>query len=237
MESMTFVAFMSVNWKNVDMCNICGLYHYRPQRSCGQGNIFTPVCHSVHRGVSSRENPPARENPPTRENPPGPGRHPPDQADPPWDQADTNPPSPSPPPPDQADPPRKQTPAYGQWAAGTHPTGMHSCLQYLLITPEMYVILGFKYVGKYCRWSSKNVKKYNKNLFFVSGTRWWMMPTSWDVHLSISYIISFIWTWKWSPACASKQRFYFTVYTYLLCNLHYFSSKSISHNWQWNCSN
>ena len=24
---------------------------YRPQRSCGQGNIFTPVCHSVHRGV------------------------------------------------------------------------------------------------------------------------------------------------------------------------------------------
>ena len=25
-------------------------------------------------------------------------------------------------------PPRKQTPAYGQWAAGTHPNGMHSCL-------------------------------------------------------------------------------------------------------------
>ena len=24
--------------------------NYRPQRSCGQGNIFTPVCHSVHRG-------------------------------------------------------------------------------------------------------------------------------------------------------------------------------------------
>ena len=23
---------------------------YRPQWSCGQGNIFTPVCHSVHRG-------------------------------------------------------------------------------------------------------------------------------------------------------------------------------------------
>ena len=28
-------------------------YNYRPQRSCGQGNIFTPVCHSVHRGVSA----------------------------------------------------------------------------------------------------------------------------------------------------------------------------------------
>ena len=27
---------------------------YRPQRSCGQGNIFTPVCHSVHRGVVSQ---------------------------------------------------------------------------------------------------------------------------------------------------------------------------------------
>ena len=26
------------------------LNYYRPQRSCGQGNIFTPVCHSVHRG-------------------------------------------------------------------------------------------------------------------------------------------------------------------------------------------
>ena len=23
---------------------------YRSQQSCGQGNIFTPVCHSVHRG-------------------------------------------------------------------------------------------------------------------------------------------------------------------------------------------
>ena len=25
--------------------------NYRPQRSCGQGNVFTRVCHSVHRGV------------------------------------------------------------------------------------------------------------------------------------------------------------------------------------------
>ena len=25
-------------------------HFYQPQRSCGQGNIFTPVCHSVHRG-------------------------------------------------------------------------------------------------------------------------------------------------------------------------------------------
>ena len=26
------------------------LNFYRPQRSCSQGNIFAPVCHSVHRG-------------------------------------------------------------------------------------------------------------------------------------------------------------------------------------------
>ena len=26
------------------------IYSYRPKRSFGQGNIFTPVCHSVHRG-------------------------------------------------------------------------------------------------------------------------------------------------------------------------------------------
>ena len=25
-------------------------YYYRPQRSCGQGNVFTAVCDSVHRG-------------------------------------------------------------------------------------------------------------------------------------------------------------------------------------------
>ena len=26
------------------------LFHYRPQTKLGQGNIFTPVCHSFHRG-------------------------------------------------------------------------------------------------------------------------------------------------------------------------------------------
>ena len=47
---------------------------YRPQRSCGQGNIFTPVCHSVHRGGSAsvhagiptparKQTPPAKETP------------------------------------------------------------------------------------------------------------------------------------------------------------------------------
>ena len=81
--------------------------YYQPQRSCGQGNIFTPVCHSVHGGVSSRESPPCQGDPP------GPDPTPPDQ-----------------------NPPGKQTAAYGQRVASTHPTGMHSCsnkLQYNIV--------------------------------------------------------------------------------------------------------
>ena len=35
-------------------------------------------------------------------------------------------------PPRSRHPPPKQTPAYGQRAAGTHPTGMHSCLLLVL---------------------------------------------------------------------------------------------------------
>ena len=74
---------------------------YQPQWSCGQGNIFTPVCHSVHRGSASvhagipppqirhhhppqirHHHPPqTRQTPPptpqTRQTPPQPGRHPP----------------------------------------------------------------------------------------------------------------------------------------------------------------
>ena len=148
---------------------------YRPQRSCGQGNIFTPVCHSVHGGGS----PLGRMPPQTRQTPLGADTTPPDQADPPPgadtthpDQADppsgpgrpplgtdTTPPeqTPSPqeqtpppprtrqiPPPEQTpppprprqtpSPPGKQTSAYGQRAAGTHPTGMHSCSTSLLFS-------------------------------------------------------------------------------------------------------
>ena len=63
----------------------------------GQGNAFTGVCDSVHGGGSAS----VHAGIPPRTRPP-----PPDQADP---------------------PPGKQTAAYGQRAAGTHPTGMHSC--------------------------------------------------------------------------------------------------------------
>ena len=39
--------------------------YYRPQRSCGQGNIFTPVCHSVHGGggMSEADTPPGSDPP------------------------------------------------------------------------------------------------------------------------------------------------------------------------------
>ena len=85
-------------------------------------------------GVSSRETSPCQGEPPppaTRENspPPPPGRTPPARENPPplpgrTPPARENPPCQGEPPP----PPRKQTAAYGQRAAGTHPTGMHSCL-------------------------------------------------------------------------------------------------------------
>ena len=119
---------------------------YRPQRSwakvifsqasvCPQGG---GVSASVHAGIyppRNRQTPPGPGRPPqpgtppradTPHHPPTPrtGRPPPDQAPPPGpgttplDQA---------PPQEQTSSPRKQTSAYGQRAAGTHPTGMHSC--------------------------------------------------------------------------------------------------------------
>ena len=67
-------------------------YFYRPQRSCGQGNIFTPVCHSVHRGgvclsacwdnTPQSRQPPWSRLPPRPDTPPG-ADTPPDLTDPP----------------------------------------------------------------------------------------------------------------------------------------------------------
>ena len=100
---------------------------YRPKRSFGQGNIFTPVCHSVHRGGSGKETPNGwmeEPPPPPLDGEPPPGwrtplgwRNPPPQLD-----GGT--------PPDGEPPPGKRTPAYGLRSAGTHPTGMHSCYQF-----------------------------------------------------------------------------------------------------------
>ena len=78
------------------------------------------------------------------------GEPPPDQADPPLDQADppgarqtTTPPGArhTPPGPGRP-PPGKQTPAYGLRAAGTHPTGMHSCSLSIVI---VYQMIHFQY--------------------------------------------------------------------------------------------
>ena len=73
---------------------------------CPQGGR---VSASVHTGMPY---PPGWRNTPQMENPPRPGR-PPLDGEPPLGPG--------------RPPPRKQTPAYGLRAAGTHPTGMHSC--------------------------------------------------------------------------------------------------------------
>ena len=42
---------MVLAWVTLTLCILTQLhYYYRPQRSCGQGYVFTRVCDSVHRG-------------------------------------------------------------------------------------------------------------------------------------------------------------------------------------------
>ena len=65
--------------------------NYRPQWSCGQGNIFAPVCHSIHGGGGIPEG--------TEADPPG--SRPP-WSRPPWEQ--------TPPPPQDQTPPRADYP-------------------------------------------------------------------------------------------------------------------------------
>ena len=48
-----------------DACNF-----YLPQRSLGQGNVFTHVCHSVHRGEGGSAQPPPDADPPGLGRPP-----------------------------------------------------------------------------------------------------------------------------------------------------------------------
>ena len=93
-------------------------YFYRPQRSCGQGYVFTRVCDSVHRGGLRQREPPL---PLVRSSLPGREHTPSGQGEPlPWQGG---------PPRAGRHPPGREIPsAYGQWAAGTHPAGMHSCL-------------------------------------------------------------------------------------------------------------
>ena len=111
---------------------------YRPQRSCGQGNIFTPVCHSlcswgggVFLSACWDTTPPWEQTPPWSRHPQS--RHPQEQTPPHRTKYTPGtkytprtkyiPLGPG------TSPPGKQTPTYGQRAAGTHPTGMHSCFK------------------------------------------------------------------------------------------------------------
>ena len=99
------------------------LHYYRLQRSCGQGYVFTRVCDSAHRrggGFSRQGEPPLAggRTPPDQADSPGRREEPPRTRQTTLDQAE---------PPGRENPPGKQTPEYGLRAAGTHPTGMHSC--------------------------------------------------------------------------------------------------------------
>ena len=130
--------------KNFNEFQCCVLnYFYRPQRSWAkvmflQASVILSIgggSASVHAGMPAppdQADPPgtSKPPPPTRQiPPPAPGR-PPGTRDPP-PQTRQTPPRPETPPQTRQTPlpppPRKQTPAYGQWAAGTHPTGMRSC--------------------------------------------------------------------------------------------------------------
>ena len=88
-----------------------GGYFYRPKRSFGQGNIFTSMCHSVHRGEYLTRHTPcdqAGTPPRTRQ------VHPPDQAGTPPDQAGT--------PPGQVHPPDQVHPPWTRYPPGqVHP--------------------------------------------------------------------------------------------------------------------
>ena len=108
------------------------IYYYRPQRSCGQGNIFTPVCHSFcsqgggevclsacwDTTPQTRHHPPQTRPPPEQtpihpldQTPPGADTHPPEQTPP---GAGTHPP-----PPRSRHPPPSRRPL----GADTHPPG------------------------------------------------------------------------------------------------------------------
>ena len=101
---------------------ICANTCYRPQRSCGQGNVFTGVCLSTGgEGVClsacwdarppwTRQTPPDQADtpldqadPPDQADTPGPGRHPQPGRYPP--RPSRHPPRPGRHPPDQADTP------------------------------------------------------------------------------------------------------------------------------------
>ena len=112
-------------WQSIEMPSC-----YRPQRSCGQGYVFTRVCDSVNRGRRVWGRPPGADIPRSRHPP---GADPPEQTPPQSRPPQSRPPQGRPP---QSRPPWEQTPAYDLRAAGTHPTGMHSCVSCVESWPD-----------------------------------------------------------------------------------------------------
>ena len=89
------------------------------KRSLGQGNIFTPVCHSVHRGEYLDRYLPGQVQPPGPGTPPRPGTPPQTRYTPP-DQV--QPPGPGTPP-DQVPPQTRYTPQTKYTPNQVHPSG------------------------------------------------------------------------------------------------------------------
>ena len=103
-------------------------YYYRPQRSWAKV-MFLQVCVCPQGGRVSASVHAGMLDPPDQAHPPRPGTPPP-TPHPPHRTRHTLTPGADTPPHPTPTPAGKQTPAYGLRAAGTHPTGMHSCWKY-----------------------------------------------------------------------------------------------------------
>ena len=115
-------------WRYASLVSLrsSAVYFYRPQRSCGQGYVFTPLEQTPPPEQTLPEQTPPRSRPPprSRHQPPW-SRHPPEQNTPRADTplgADTSLPEQTPPweqtPPPEADTPRSRHPLESRHAPG-----------------------------------------------------------------------------------------------------------------------
>ena len=124
--------------------------HYRPQRSCGQGYVFTCMCDSVHRGIMgvsgqgelplAGRTPLGKETPPCRENPRWQGDTP---------QARRHPLARRPPqarrPPRQGDPPGRENPPPAiRSMSGRYASYWNAFLLIIISTTNCYLTLSFR---------------------------------------------------------------------------------------------
>ena len=120
-----------------------------PATKLRQGNVFTPVCHSVHRGECLhlvRGTCPLGRHPPGQtpsradgRHPPSLGRHPPAQCMLGYTHL-----------------PTQCMLGYGQQVGSAHPTGMHSCLQKVQLVFDYWNHLHF-YFSKYILFKKFNL--------------------------------------------------------------------------------